>query len=105
MINYHAVYQSTLYSFNNGSLYCRSGQATPSFLVKPMAMAIVYLNAEVDSILDAIDNGKPLPRRDCAVILRELVAIDRKARSLGLVLQVAKEVDTLRKTGFLQSRD
>ena len=105
MINYHATYQSVLYSFNNGSLFHRNGQATPSFLVKPMAMAIVYLNQEVDSVLDDMDNGKPLPRRDCAVILRELVAIDRKARALGLVLQVAKEVDTLRKTGFLQSRN
>ena len=103
MINYHATYQSTLYSFNNGSLFHRNGQATPSFLVKPMAMAIVYLNAEVDTVLDAMDNGKRLPRRTCSVILRELVAIDRKARSLGLVLQVAKEVDTLRKTGFLQT--
>ena len=105
MINYHACYLSTLYSFNNGSLFHRNGQATPSFLVKPMAMAIVYLNQEVDSVLDDMDKGKPLPRRDCAVILRELVAIDRKARALGLVLQVAKEVDTLRKTGFLQSRN
>ena len=104
MINYHATYQSTLYSFNQGSLFHRNGQATPSFLVKPMAMAIVYLNQEVDSVLDAMDKGKSLPRRDCAVILRELVAIDRKARALGLVLQVAKEVDTLRKTGFLQPR-
>jgi len=105
MINYHATYQSTLYSFNQGSLFHRNGQATPSFLVKPMAMAIVYLNQEVDSVLDAMDKGKSLPRRDCAVILRELVAIDRKARALGLVLQVAKEVDTLQRTGFLQSRD
>ena len=105
MINYHACYLSTLYSFNQNSLFHRNGQATPSFLVKPMAMAIVYLNREVDSVLDDMDKGKPLPRRDCAVILRELVAIDRKARALGLVLQVAKEVDTLRKTGFLQSRD
>ncbi len=105
MINYHAVYQSTLYSFNQGSLFHRNGQASPSFLVKSMAQAIVYLNAEVDTALDAMDNGKPLPRRDCAVLLRELVAIDRKARALGLVLQVAKEVDTLRRTGFLQSRD
>ena len=105
MINYHATYQSTLYSFNQGSLFHRNGQATPSFLVKPMAQAIVYLNAEVDSVLDAMDKGKSLPRRDCAVILRELVAIDRKARALGLVLQVAKEVDTLTKTGFLQPRD
>ena len=105
MINYHANYQSTLYSFNQGSLFHRNGQATPSFLVKPMAMAIVYLNAEVDSVLDDMDKGKPLPRRCCAVILRELVAIDRKARALGITLQLAVEVDTLMKKGFLQSRD
>ena len=104
MINYHATYQSTLYSFNNGSLYHRNGKASPSFLVKPMAMAIVYLNAEVDAVLDAMDDGKPLPRRDCSVILRDLVGIDRKARELGLVLQVAKQVDTLRRQGFLQPR-
>ena len=104
MINYHACYLSNLYSFNQGSLYHRNGKASPSFLVKSMAQAIVYLNQEVDTVLDAMDKGKPLPRRDCAVILRELVAIDRKARALGLVLQVAKEVDTLRKTGFLQPR-
>ena len=101
MINYHAVYQSTLYSYNQGSLFHRNGKASPAFLVKPMAQAIVYLNQEVDSVLDGIDQGKPLPRRDCAVILRDLVAIDRKARALGLVLQVAKEVDTLRRQGFL----
>ena len=102
MINYHAVYQSTLYSYNQGSLFHRNGKASPAFLVKPMAQAIVYLNQEVDSVLDGIDQGKPLPRRDCAVILRDLVAIDRKARALGLVLQVAKEVDTLRRQGFLR---
>ena len=102
MINYHANYLSTLYSFNNGSLYCRSGKASPAFLVKPMAQAIVYLNQEVDSVLDAIVQGKPLPARDCSVILRELVAIDRKARKLGLTLQLAKEVDTLRRQGFLR---
>ena len=105
MINYHANYLSNLYSFNQGSLYCRSGKASPAFLVKSMAQAIVYLNAEVDTVLDAMDKGKPLPRRNCAVLLRELVAIDRKARVLGLVLQVAKEVDTLRRQGFLQSRN
>ena len=104
MIDFHANYLSTLYSFNQGSLYCRSGKASPSFLVKPMAQAIVYLNAEVDTVLDRMDNGKPLPARDCAVILRELVGIDRKARELGLTLQLAKEVDTLRRQGFLQSR-
>ena len=102
MIKYHDNYLSTLYSFNNGSLYCRSGKASPAFLVKPMAQAIVYLNQEVDSVLDAIDQGKPLPARDCSVILRELVAIDRKARKLGLTLQLAKEVDTLRRQGFLR---
>ena len=104
MINYHATYQSTLYSFNNGSLFHRNGQAAPSFLVKPMAQAIVYLNQEVDTVLDAMDKGKPLPRRDCSVILRELGAIDRKARQLGLTFQLAVQVDTLRKTGFLQPR-
>ena len=67
-----------------------------------MAQAIVYLNQEVDSVLDGIDQGKPLPARDCSVILRELVAIDRKARKLGLTLQLAKEVDTLRRQGFLR---
>ena len=104
MINYYANYQSTLYSFNNGSLYHRNGKASPSFLVKPMAMAIVYLNAEVDTVLDRMDKGKPLPTRDCAVILRDLLAIDRKARQLGLTLQLATEVDTLRRRGFLQRR-
>ena len=104
MINFHANYLSTLYSFNQGSLFCRSGKASPAFLVKPMAQAIVYLNTEVDSVLEDMDNGKPLPARDCAVILRELVAIDRQARKLGLTLQLAKEVDTLMRTGFLQSR-
>ena len=104
MINYHANYQSTLYSFNQGSLFHRNGKASPAFLVKSMAMAIVYLNAEVDTVLARIDNGKPLPTRDCAVILRDLVAIDRKARELGLTLQVAKQVDTLRRQGFLQPR-
>ena len=102
MINYHANYLSTLYSFNNGSLYCRSGKASPAFLVKPMAQAIIYLNQEVDSVLDKIDQGKPLPVRDCSVVLRELVAIDRKARKLGLSLQVARTVDTLRRQGFLR---
>jgi len=104
MIDFHADYLSTLYSFNQGSLYHRNGKATPSFLVKPMAMAIVYLNVEVDSVLDDMNKGKPLPRRTCSVILRELVAIDRKARKLGLTLQLATEVDTLMKKGFLQSR-
>ena len=104
MIDFHANYLSTLYSFNQGSLYCRSGKASPSFLVKPMAMAIVYLNREVDTVLDRMDKDKPLPARDCTVLLRDLVAIDRKARQLGLTLQLAKEVDTLIKTGFLQSR-
>ena len=104
MINYYANYQSTLYSFNQGSLYHRNGKASPSFLVKPMAMAIVYLNAEVDTVLDRMDKGKPLPSRDCAVILRELVAIDRQARKLGLTLQLATEVDTLQRRGFLQPR-
>ena len=104
MINYHANYQSKLFSFNQGSLYCRSGKASPAFLVKSMAMAIVYLNTEVDTVLARIDNGKPLPVRDCAVILRDLVGIDRKARELGLTLQVAKQVDTLRRQGFLQPR-
>ena len=102
MINYHANYLSTLHSFNNGSLYCRSGKASPAFLVKPMAQAIIYLNQEVDSVLDKIDQGKPLPVRDCSVVLRELVAIDRKARKLGLSLQVARTVDTLRRQGFLR---
>ena len=104
MINYHANYLSTLHSFNNGSLYCRSGKASPAFLVKPMAQAIIYLNKEVDSVLDKIDKGLPLPTRDCSVILRELVAIDRQARKLGLTLQLAKEVDTLIRKRFLKSR-
>ena len=104
MINYHANYQSSLYSFNQGSLFHRNGKASPAFLVKSMAQAIVYLNAEVDTVLARIDNGKPLPARDCAVILRDLVGIDRKARELGLTLQVAKQVDTLRRQGFLQPR-
>ena len=102
MINYHAVYQSTLFSYNQGSLFHRNGQAGAPFLVKPMAQAIIYLNQEVDSVLDGIDKGKPLPARDCSVLLSELVAIDRKARKLGLTLQLAKEVDTLRRQGFLR---
>jgi len=104
MIDFHANYLSTLYSFNQGSLYHRNGKASPSFLVKPMAQAIVYLNTEVDSVLADMDKGKPLPARDCSVILRDLLAIDRQARKLGLTLQLAKEVDTLIKTGFLQRR-
>ena len=101
MINYHANYQSTLYSFNQGSLFHRNGQASPSFLVKPMAQAIVYLNAEIDGLTcgsDLSDN----PR--IGTILRDLMGIDRKARQLGLTLQLAKEVDTLRRQGFLQPR-
>ncbi len=104
MIDYHANYLSTLFSFNNGSLYCRSGKASPAFLVKPMAMAIVYLNTEVDSVLDRMDNAVPMSNPRCAELLRELVAIDRQARKLGLVLQVAKEVDTLMRTRFLKPR-
>ena len=104
MIDFHANYLSTLYSFNQGSLYHRNGKASPAFLVKPMAQAIVYLNTEVDSVLADMDKGKPIPSRDCSVILRDLLAIDRQARKLGLVLQVAKEVDTLRRQGFLQHR-
>lgn len=104
MIDYHANYQSNLYSFNQGSLYCRSGKASPAFLVKSMAMAIVYLNREVDTVLDRMDKGKALPARDSGVLLRDLVGIDRKARELGLTLQVAKQVDTLRRQGFLQPR-
>ena len=114
MINYHANYQSTLFSFNQGSLYCRSGKASPAFLVKSMAMAIVYLNAEIDTVLARIENdpstaddidddGAPTSLY-CAVLLRDLVGIDRKARELGLTLQVAKQVDTLRRQGFLQPR-
>ena len=101
MINYHATYQSTLFSFNNGSLFHRNGQATPSFLVKPMAMAIVYLNQEVDSLTCGA-NGSDNPK--IGSILRNLMTIDRQARQLGLSLQLAKEVDTLLRTGFLQPR-
>ena len=102
MINYHANYLSTLYSYNNGSLYCRSGKASPSFLVKPMAMAIVYLNAEIDDLL--VSAGSVSEDAVVGTILRELLAIDRKARQLGLTLQLATEVDTLRRRGFLQRR-
>ena len=102
MINYHANYLSTLYSFNQGSLYHRNGKATPSFLVKPMAMAIVYLNAEIDDLL--VSAGSVSEDAVVGTILRELLAIDRKARQLGLTLQLATEVDTLRRRGFLQRR-
>lgn len=99
MINYHANYLSTLYSFNQGSLYHRNGKASPSFLVKPMAMAIVYLNAEIDDLLVSASDDTRV-----GTILRNLLAIDRKARQLGLTLQLATEVDTLRRQGFLQPR-
>ena len=102
MINYHACYLSTLYSFNQGSLFHRNGQAGPSFLVKPMAQAIVYLNAEIDG-LTCGPNGSDNPK--IGSILRNLMTIDRQARQFGLSIQLAREVDTLRKTGFLQSRD
>ena len=98
MINYHACYLSTLYSFNQGSLFHRNGKAGPTFLVKPMAMAIVYLNAQVDDMMSRQGNAK-----NAGTILRDLLAIDRKARQLGLTLQLAAQVDTLRKTGFLQT--
>ena len=101
MINYHATYQSTLYSFNQNSLYHRNGKATPSFLVKPMAQAIVYLNAEIDGLTCGA-NGSDNPK--IGSILRNLMTIDRQARQLGLSLQLAKEVDTLLRTGFLQPR-
>ena len=102
MINYHANYLSTLYSYNNGSLYCRSGKASTSFLVKPMAMAIVYLNAEIDDLLVSV--GSVSEDAMVGTILRNLLDIDRKARQLGLTLQLATEVDTLRRRGFLQRR-
>lgn len=108
MIDYHANYLSTLYSFNQGSLYCRSGKASPSFLVKPMAQAIVYLNAEIDDLLGeyAAADKVLIVSEDVMVgmILRNLLDIDRKARQLGLTLQLAKEVDTLRRQGFLRTR-
>ena len=99
MINYHANYLSTLYSFNQGSLYHRNGKASPSFLVKPMAMAIVYLNAEIDDLLVSASDDTRV-----GTILRNLLAIDRKARQLGLTLQLATEVDPLRRQGFLHPR-
>lgn len=102
MINYHANYLSTLYSFNQGSLYHRNGKASPSFLVKPMAMAIVYLNAEIDDLL--VSAGSVSEDAVVGTILRNLLDIDRKARQLGLTLQLAKEVDTLRRQGFLRPR-
>ena len=105
MINYHACYLSTLYSFNQGSLFHRNGQAGPSFLVKPMAMAIVYLNRELDESLCDIAVSDMFDNPNVGTILRDLMTIERKARQLGLTLQLAAQVDTLRKTGFLQPRD
>ena len=98
MINYHANFQSTLYSYNQGSLFHRNGKAGASFLAKPMAQAIIYLNNEVESEFarEKVNTTK------IGELFLSLHKIDRKARKLGLSLQVARTVDTLRRQGFLR---
>ena len=98
MINYHANFQSTLYSFNQGSLFHRNGKAGAPFLVKPLAQAIVYLNNEVATEFekDNVDTAK------IGNLFTDLYRLDLKARELGLSLQVAHCVDTLRRQGFLR---
>ena len=98
MINYHANFQSTLYSFNQGSLFHRNGKAGAPFLVKPMAQAIIYLNNEVATEFAK----KEVNTARIGVLFTDLHKIDLKARELGLSLQVASSVDTLRRQGFLR---
>lgn len=95
MINYHAVLKSTLFSFNNGALYHRNGKASAQFLVTPFAQALVYLQGQHD----------PSNSLEKSVQLwNDILDIDKQVRELGLTLQVAVEVDTLIKKGFLQAR-
>jgi hypothetical protein len=95
MINYHALLQSTLFSFNNGALYHRNGKASAQFLVTPFAQALVYLQAQ----------NKPSNSLEKSVQLwNDTLDIDKQVRELGLTLQVAHAVDTLIKKGFLQPR-
>lgn len=98
MINYHALLQSNLFSYNNGALYHRNGKASPQFLVKDFAKAIIYLNQQAQSAYDR----KSLERG--GAIFNDILEIDGKVRELGLTLQVAVEMDTLIKKGFLQPR-
>jgi hypothetical protein len=98
MINYHALLQSNLFSYNNGALYHRNGKASPQFLVSDFAKAIIYLNQQCQSAY----NRKNLERG--GAIFSDILEIDGKVRELGLTLQVAVEMDTLIKKGFLQPR-
>jgi len=98
MVNYHALLQSTLFSYNNGALYHRNGKASAQFLVTPFAQALVYLNQRCQSAY----NRKDLERG--GTIFNDILEIDGKVRELGLTLQVAHAVDTLVKKGFLQPR-
>ena len=95
MVNYHALLQSTLFSFNNGALYHRNGKASPQFLVTPFAQALVYLNNQHDPS-NSVEKSVQL--------WKDTLDIDKQVRELGLTLQVANEVDTLIKKGFLQPR-
>ena len=89
---YYGQLLFALQSFDNGALYHRNGKASPQFLVRPFALALIELNESLVCQIQKLQNWDRA--QSIADDLRE---VELRMQALGLTRQVRLMVDTIEK--------
>jgi len=87
---YYGKLLFALQSLDNGALYHRNGKASPQFLVRPFALALVELRSSMSTQILKLKN---LNR--AAEIAMDIYKVEQRMQALGLTRQVSSMVHSI----------
>jgi|SRR6056300_665221 len=87
---YYGQLLFALQSFDNNALYHRNGKASPQFLVRTFALALIELRASMSIQILKLKN---LNR--AAEIAMDIYKVEQRMQALGLTRQVSSMVHTI----------
>jgi len=97
---YYGQLLFALQSLDNGALYHRNGKASPQFLVRPFALALVELR---ESMSNQILKLRNLNR--AAEIAMDIYKVEQRMQALGLTRQVSSMVHTIERQREFESNN
>jgi len=97
---YYGQLLFALQSFDNDALYHRNGKASPQFLVRPFALALVELR---ESMSNQILKLKNLER--AGDIALDIYKVEKRMQALGLTKQVSSMVHAIERQREFESNN
>jgi len=97
---YYGQLLFALQSFDNDSLYHRNGKASPQFLVRPFALALVELRASMSVQILKLKN---LARATELAV--DIAKVEKRMEAFGLTKQVSSMVHAIERQREFESNN